>query len=68
MERRNIIINSIEEERVKEEEEDYAFEKMKHLQNLEVDKKRKKSKVKKIFKIKKKHKQDNINDNAKSKV
>lgn len=48
VERRNIIINSIEEERLKEAEEDSAYEKMKMLQQ-NPSKKKKKNKVKKIF-------------------
>ncbi|XP_039267039.2 MICAL-like protein 1 [Styela clava] len=48
VERRNVIVNSIEEERVKEAEEDSAYEKMKRLQQ-NPSKKKKKNKVKKMF-------------------
>lgn len=48
VESRNVIINSIEEERIKEAEEDSAYEKLKKLQD-NPNKKKKKNKVKKIF-------------------
>uniref|UniRef100_H2YHI1 Calponin-homology (CH) domain-containing protein n=1 Tax=Ciona savignyi TaxID=51511 RepID=H2YHI1_CIOSA len=59
VERRNVIINSIEEARVKEEEEDAAYDLMKHQMESPVHsdntkKKKKKNKVKKMFSKKKK--------------
>lgn len=62
VESRNVIINSIEEERIKEAEEDSAYEKLKKLQD-NPNKKKKKNKVKKIFsKRDKKEKQGKVKD------
>uniref|UniRef100_F6VB31 BMERB domain-containing protein n=1 Tax=Ciona intestinalis TaxID=7719 RepID=F6VB31_CIOIN len=59
VERRNVIINSIEEARVKEEEEDAAYDRMKIQMDSPPDNdnskmKKKKNKVKKMFSKKKK--------------
>nr|CAB3263832.1 MICAL-like protein 1 [Phallusia mammillata] len=59
VERRNTIINSIEEARVKEEEEDAAYDMMKKMQrdspnDSDTTKKKKKNKVKKMFSKRKK--------------
>lgn len=64
VERRNVIINSIEEERVKEAEEDSMYEQMQWMRN-HPSKKKKKNKVKKMFsKKEKKGKKEKESDHS----